>query len=125
MKQPLGEKTEVLVGFDVGTSSLKVTIVDATSGKIIDNRRYNYQGFYEMAPGVVPVKIYKENASEVIRKLWKEFHLVAVAISTQMYSVCGMIQGELCAYQWNCRTIAIEKRKFGRAVRSYTFNYYC
>lgn len=119
MNQPLGEKTEVLVGFDVGTSSLKVTIVDATSGKIIDNRRYNYQGFYEMAPGVVPVKIYKENASEVIRKLWKEFHLMAVAISTQMYSVCGMIQGELCAYQWNClwETVRHKEDEFREDLR--------
>ena len=39
---------------------------------------------------------------EVIKALNQEFHLVTISLSTQMYSVCGMSKGELCAYQWNC-----------------------
>lgn len=99
---PMREKKEVIVGFDVGTSSLKVTIADLSQGKILDNRRYEYKGFYENAPGVVPLKIYLENVVEVIKSLNREFHLEAISLSTQMYSVCGMNKGELCAYQWNC-----------------------
>lgn len=92
----------VIAGFDVGTSSLKVSLADMDSLSVIENRKYEYKAYREISPGVVPVRVYVDNVKEVFHRISGEYSIAAVAISTQMYSVCGEVEGTLAAYQWNC-----------------------
>ena len=45
-----------LVGLDIGTSGLKITLAD-DSGRITDHLKYKYE-LVEWAPGVVPLTFY-------------------------------------------------------------------
>lgn len=95
-------KKKVIAGFDVGTSSLKVSIAALDSLSVTENRKYDYRGYTELSAGVVPVRIYQDNVKDVLRHIAGDYEIAAVSVSTQMYSICGYIEGELAAYQWNC-----------------------
>lgn len=98
----VNDKKNVIVGFDVGTSSLKVSIAAIDSLSVIENRKYDYKNYVELSAGVVPVRIYTDNVKEAIREISGNYDLAAVAVTTQWYSICGYVNGELAAYQWNC-----------------------
>lgn len=98
----LNAKKRVIAGFDVGTSSLKVSIADLDCLSVIDNRKYDYKDYRELSAGVVPVTIYLNNVKDAIRNISVDYDLTAVSVTTQWYSICGYVDGELAAYQWNC-----------------------
>lgn len=94
-------KKQRIAGFDVGTSSLKITLADPDTGLITENLKYDYAGFSELSPGVVPVKVYEENLQRALFEITGEYELLAMALDTQMYSVCAVEDGQTIAYQWN------------------------
>ncbi|RGX52808.1 hypothetical protein DWV16_17690 [Anaerotruncus sp. AF02-27] len=94
-------RKQKIAGFDIGTSSLKVTLADSQTGKITDNLKYDYAGYRELAPGVMPVKVYEETVLTALSELLQTCELVGMALTTQMYSVCEVVDGEIVAWQWN------------------------
>ncbi|MFA5634750.1 MAG: FGGY family carbohydrate kinase [Anaerovoracaceae bacterium] len=94
-------RERILAGFDVGTSSLKVTLADVDTGMIKDDRNYSYLGFHELAPGVVPVSVYEDTIRHALGEICYDYDLMGMALTTQMYSICGKVGGKLFSYQWN------------------------
>ncbi len=90
-----------IAGFDVGTSSLKVTLADFDTGRITDELRYEYCSFREFSPGVVPVSVYEETLLKALKEIYQNVDIVSMALTTQMYSVCENRDGEWVAHQWN------------------------
>ncbi len=94
-------KKQRIAGFDVGTSSLKITLSDPATGQITDNIKYDYIGFAELRPGVVPLAVYEQSLYRALLELSERYELLALALDTQMYSVCAVENGQTVAYQWN------------------------
>jgi gluconokinase len=93
-------KKQVVLGLDIGTSSIKATIVDAESGSILKNGRYDY-AYMETVPGVVPVKVYEDAVLDIIKAVLKEYTILSLGVSTQMYSLCRDTDSGRMVYQWN------------------------
>ena len=91
----------IVAGFDVGTSYLKITVADAKTGAISENLKVEYQDFRQLAPGVVPVTVYEKTILKALDDLYARYDVAAIALTTQMYSICEEKDGELIAYQWN------------------------
>ena len=91
---------EVIIGLDIGTSSLKMTIADFESGEIINNRRNGYS-MNEIRPGVIPVSIYEDAVVRTIRSASERYLIKGMGISTQMYSFCEDTEEGRIVYQWN------------------------
>lgn len=93
---------KTVMGIDMGTGSLKAVILSAADGTPQATLRASYEydeSAYEQ--GVVPVQVYVAAVKKVLNEALKTFELVSVGISSQMYSICAMRNGELVAYQWN------------------------
>lgn len=90
-----------IAGFDIGTSSLKVTIADYNTGKVTDELIYGYHNFRELAPGVVPTAVYEETLLKALEEIYHSTELVSIALTTQMYSICEYKDGEWVVHQWN------------------------
>lgn len=90
-----------IAGFDIGTSSLKVTLADYYTGRITEELKYEYHNFRELAPGVVPVVVYEETLLKALKELYYSIDIVSLALTTQMYSICENKDGEWIAHQWN------------------------
>jgi len=91
---------DIMAGLDIGTSSLKFTVIDANSGNTIKNMRVEYEG-KEISTGVVPVSMYEKTLLDVINSLNQEYNLLAIGFSFQMYSLCEKTPNGMVAYQWN------------------------
>lgn len=90
-----------IAGFDVGTSSLKVTLVDYDTGVITDNLKYEYNEYTEISQGVIPAKVYENTIVKALTEIYQSIELVSMGISTQMYSICEFKDKEWIVYQWN------------------------
>ena len=90
-----------IIGFDVGTSSLKAAVADPETGKILEGRTWSYGAGSEVAPGVTPLRIYMEVFSAALQELHRDYHILAVGMTTQMYSVLRKTPDGDLVYQWN------------------------
>lgn len=93
-------KPEVVVGVDVGTSSLKATAINVKTGAVACNLRYEYPKTKALI-GVVPARVYEETLIKMLDTLTAEFTLLSVALSSQMYSLCEETAEGVVVYQWN------------------------
>lgn len=93
-------RRDVVAGIDIGTSSLKFTIIDANSGNAIKNMRVEYE-VKEISTGVVNVSMYEKILLDVINSLYQEYNLLVIGFSFQMYSLCEETPGGIVVYQWN------------------------
>ena len=89
-----------LVGLDIGTSGLKITLAD-DSGRITDHLKYKYE-LVEWAPGVVPLTFYFGIVQKVLSSLAQKYFLISISVSTQMYSICRWTKDGIAVLQWNC-----------------------
>lgn len=96
----MAKKTRI-AGFDMGTSGLKVALADPESGKIKETKTYSYVDLHKYAAGVVPMYVYEKTVEAVLKELTAEFQLVSMSVETQLYSICGIIEGTEWVYQWN------------------------
>lgn len=93
-------KEKVLVGLDIGTSGLKITLADA-KGRIKDHLKFEYQSLPEQQVGVVPVSFYEGIVKQVLTKVAAGYELLAIAVTTQMYSICEKTSEGILVWQWN------------------------
>ena len=93
---------KAVMGIDIGTGSLKAILLGTDDARPLAEfqARYVYdESKYEQ--GIVPVSVYIEAVKKVINEALEKYDIVSVALSSQMYSICAMIKGELVAFQWN------------------------
>lgn len=93
-------KKDVAVGLDMGTSSLKVTIIELSNGRVVKNMRVDYKG-REAAPGVMAVSTYENTLVDTINKLTQDYSVASIGFSSQMYSMCEETDNGKLIYQWN------------------------
>ncbi len=93
-------KESVVVGFDIGTSSLKITIVGLSNSRIIENIKTDYKG-KEVAPGIVPVSIYETALADAVNNLTQDYNIEAIGLASQMYSLCEETDSGILVHQWN------------------------
>jgi len=104
-------RKEVGVGLDVGTSGLKCTIIDLSTGKVLGHRRVEYV-HDATGIGIVPVRMYKEVLEHLLNDLVQEFIVRSIAVTTIWYSVIGTADGSEVVYQWSSeweRNPAVER----------------
>lgn len=92
-------KNDVVAGIDVGTSSLKATVIDM-SGTVLKKIRLDYEKS-EISPGVVPSTVYETKLIEALDMVAKNFNVVSVGVSSQMYSLCEAAPSGTLVHQWN------------------------
>ena len=93
---------KAVMGIDVGTGSLKAIVLDFNDATPLAEFQAKYvYDETKYAQGIVPVSVYCEAVKKVLNEALKDFDLASVALSSQMYSICAMIKGELVAFQWN------------------------
>ena len=90
-----------VIGFDIGTSGLKAAVADPSAGKIVEGRTWSYAADSETEPGVRPIRVYKEVLTEALKELKRDYKILAIGMTTAMYSVCRVVDGEEYVYQWN------------------------
>ncbi|MCL2616552.1 MAG: FGGY-family carbohydrate kinase [Defluviitaleaceae bacterium] len=93
-------RQKCIIGFDVGTSSLKAAIASQDTGQILDFYTGHYQ-MQERSPGVTSCAMYVTALQKALQKLSQSYDITAVSVATQMYSICREIDGEMYVYQWN------------------------
>lgn len=114
-------KPHAIIGFDIGTSSLKAAIADPDSGAVVGGRTWSYAAGREAAPGVMPAAVYEDALLCALRDLAADYHVESLALTTQMYSVCRRTSKGLLVYQWNAlwrRDAAVERAMRETLVRS-------
>lgn len=89
-----------LAGLDIGTSSLKITLIDADNGNVIENMKIGYPEC-EIAPGVVLAKTYEEIIKKALYTIEEKVSLIGIGLSCQMYSLCEQTEKGIVVYQWN------------------------
>lgn len=90
---------DTIIGIDVGTSSLKATVIDM-NGIVLKNMRLDYER-NEISPGVVPSTVYETKLVEVLDIISEEYNIISVGISSQMYSLCEVTTSGTLIHQWN------------------------
>ena len=93
-------KEKCIIGFDVGSSSLKAAIISFGTGKVLEFYTANYE-FKELYPGVSPCSMYTDAVEKALHKFSQSYEITAIAVATHMYSLCRKIGGEMYVYQWN------------------------
>jgi gluconokinase len=88
-----------VLGLDVGTSSLKATILN-DKGRLIQNRNYGYP-VHKGLQGIVAADVYENTVLSAISDAVREFRIISVGLSTQMYSLCEDIGDKKFIHQWN------------------------
>lgn len=114
-------KPQVVAGFDIGTSALKVAVAEADSGRVILTRSQAYDSSAELAPGVTPLAVYEQALLGELGWLNDNYQLLAMALTTQMYSLCRRQEDLLLAYQWNSlwpRDRQVETEYHDQLIRS-------
>lgn len=91
----------VIVGLDVGTSSLKAAAV-AADGTVAEYVTQQYAIPAGYPQGIVPVCVYDTAMKQLLEGLSRKYDLAAISVTTQMYSLCEETPDGLLAYQWNC-----------------------
>jgi gluconokinase len=94
-------KKNVIVGLDIGTSSIKYVVVDEMTGGILHNSIQCYEMKECILDGVVSVSVYENAVASIITQTIEKYSVSALGVSTQMYSICADIEGCLVAYLWN------------------------
>lgn len=94
-------KKRTIVGLDIGTSSLKATIADASDGNIVQNLHFGYKGLQELAPGVVPADFYVAAVTNALRRISIDWDIASIAVTSQMYSICEDTPAGTVVHQWN------------------------
>jgi len=108
-------KREVSLGLDVGTSAVKCTAVDLSTGAAVAYRRMEYTRD-DLDTGIVPVSMYVAVVRHLLEELCREFHVRSLAVTTAMYSVIRVVDGVEYVYQWNSawdRNIEAERQAQG------------
>ncbi len=108
-------RKEVCVGLDVGTSALKYTAIELSTGTVVAQRRVEYAR-QDTAVGVVPMRMYTEALDHLLGDLVREFMVRSVALTTAWYSaIAPTDEGEM-VYQWNSaweRNLDVERELAG------------
>lgn len=91
----------VVVGLDIGTSSLKAAAV-AEDGSIAEFLTRGYEIPSGWPQGVVPAAVYETAVKRALANLSRSYELLAVGVTTQMYSLCQAREDGLAVWQWNC-----------------------
>ena len=94
-------RKEVCLGLDVGTSAVKLTAVDLSTGDVVARRRMEYAR-HDADVGVVPMSMYTEAIGHLLGEAVKEFVVRSVALTTAWYSAIAPADGADLVYQWNC-----------------------
>lgn len=89
-----------VAGLDIGTSSLKITLIDIDSSNLIENIKVDYPSC-EIAPGVVPAKMYEDVVKKAICDIEGKVNLMGIGLSCHMYSLCEQTNKGIIVYQWN------------------------
>ncbi|MDF2519937.1 MAG: carbohydrate kinase [Clostridia bacterium] len=89
-----------VAGLDIGTSSLKITLIDIDSSDLIENIKIDYPRS-EIAPGVVPAQMYEEVIKKAIYEIEDKVNLKGIGLSFHMYSLCEQTDDGIVVYQWN------------------------
>lgn len=89
-----------VAGLDIGTSSLKITLIEIESGSIIENIRIDYPKC-EIAPGVIPAKMYEDVVKKAVRDIEEKVNVIGIGLSCHMYSLCEQTENGILVYQWN------------------------
>lgn len=97
----MNPKRGAIVGFDIGTSSLKVAAFDSDTGIFIDAYTWSYDLEQEKEPGIIPVRVYEQSLAGALRELAEKYEIISIAITTQLYSILRKTPRGLLAYQWN------------------------
>lgn len=93
-------RKEVCVGLDVGTSALKCTAIDLSTGTVAAQRRVEYAP-HDTSVGVVPLRMYTEALDHFLGDLMREFIVRSVALTTAWYSAVSPTADGGVVYQWN------------------------
>ncbi|TVQ98701.1 MAG: hypothetical protein EA403_13975 [Spirochaetaceae bacterium] len=89
----------VFAGLDVGSSSLKYSLIDADTGAVVLNGKRGYDD-----PGALgrrPALVYESAVAATLEELSASFEIVSTALSTQMYSLLERSSDGLLVHQWN------------------------
>ena len=92
-------KQRVFLGLDVGSSSLKCSLIDAGTGAVTLNGKRGYDD-----PGALgrrPALVYEQAVSAALDELSASYEIVSTALSTQMYSLLEQSSDGLLVHQWN------------------------
>jgi len=92
---------EVIVGLDVGTSSMKAAIL-ITGKSTVSYITKKYIQTEVSETGVVPAAVYVDAMKSLLGEIAAGFAIKAIAVATQMYSLCRMTDRGVYVYQWNC-----------------------
>lgn len=93
-------KKDVIVGIDIGTSSMKAIIIDYRNGNSIKNIKTDYQTC-EAAQGVVYSFVYEKALIKVLTDIVNEYSPLCIGLSFQMYSMCEETSEGTLIHQWN------------------------
>ncbi len=93
-------RKEVSLGLDVGTSAVKYTAIDLSTGVVAAQRRVEYART-DAAVGVVPMRMYTEALEHLLGELAREYIVRSVGLTTAWYSVITPTGDGEVAYQWN------------------------
>lgn len=93
-------RKEVSLGLDVGTSAVKYTAIDLSTGGVVAQRRVEYART-DAAVGVVPMRMYTEALEHLLSELAREFIVRSVGLTTAWYSVISPTNDGEVVYQWN------------------------
>lgn len=91
---------EVSLGLDVGTSAIKYTVLELSTGKVLAQRRVEYAR-NDAAVGIVPMHMYTEALKSLLAELAREFMVRSVALTTAWYSAIAPTDKGEMVYQWN------------------------
>lgn len=90
-----------VIGFDIGTSSLKAAVADVNTGKILEGRTWHYAECETASLGIMPLQAYIDTLTEALHELRRDYRLTALGLTSQMYSVCRKTENGILVYQWN------------------------
>jgi gluconokinase len=93
-------RKEVSLGLDVGTSAVKYTAIDLSTGVVAAQRRVEYART-DAAVGVVPMRMYTEALEHLLGELAREYIVRSVGLTTAWYSVISPTGDSEVVYQWN------------------------
>lgn len=95
-------RISAVVGFDIGTSSLKAAVFSAKTCRMDASFTWKYPVQTGKETGVMPVSVYENTLRTALEELSQTYDLVSAALTTQMYSVLKKSSEGPLVYQWNC-----------------------
>ncbi len=95
-------RMRAVVGFDIGTSSLKAAVFSAKTCRMTASATWNYPVRTGREIGIMPVSVYENMLQKALVELSHNYELISAALTTQMYSVLKKSSEGVLVYQWNC-----------------------